>query len=262
MEKEEIKQHDRAESVDELKSFHTKEAIRRRLAGGPRHSYLKDFVYGAIDGSVTTFAVVSGVAGAGLPDKIIIILGVANLLGDGFSMAASNFLGTRAEEQLREKARKTEHQHIEKVPEGEMEEVRQIFAAKGFKGQDLEKAVRTITADKERWVETMLKEEHDLPLQGAVPVRAAAATFAAFVIIGALPLLPFIHKMMLPADRFNPFAVSTVITGVGFFIIGALKGQFVGESKYLSGIETFLVGGVAAFLAYLAGILLKGIVPS
>ena len=60
---------------------------------GVRHSYLKDFVYGAIDGAVTTFAVVSGVAGAGLSAGVIIVLGLANLVGDGFSMAASNFLG-------------------------------------------------------------------------------------------------------------------------------------------------------------------------
>lgn len=253
-------EHEKSETTAELWPLHTKEAIRKRLAGGPKHNYLKDFVYGAIDGSVTTFAVVSGVAGAGLPNNVVIILGVANLLGDGFSMAASNFLGTRADQQLREKARKTEEQHIEKIPEGEKEEIRQIFAAKGFKGQDLEKAVNTITANKEQWIDTMLKEEHDLQLQGPVPMRAAVATFAAFVIIGALPLLPFIHKLICPNDPFNPFVVSGIVTGVGFFIVGALKGEFVGHSKYLSGIETFFIGGMAAFLAYLAGILLKGVV--
>ncbi len=63
--------------------------------------YLKDYIYGAIDGAVTTFAVVSGVAGAKLPDRIVIILGIANLVADGFSMAVSNYLGSRAEDQAR-----------------------------------------------------------------------------------------------------------------------------------------------------------------
>ena len=106
----------------------------------------------------------------------------------------------------------------------------------------------------------MLKEEHDLQLQGPVPMHAALATFAAFFVIGALPLLPFIHKLITPGQVFNPFIVSSVITGAGFFIVGAFKGEFVGHSKWFSGIETFLIGGTAAFLAYLAGIVLKGVV--
>ena len=86
---------------DRIRAEHTSAAIRERLHLGPDHSYLRDFIYGAVDGIVTTFAVVAGVAGAQLSAGIVIVLGVANLLGDGFSMAVSNYLGTRADEQLR-----------------------------------------------------------------------------------------------------------------------------------------------------------------
>ena len=95
----------------QLEASHTRQAIRSRLASGPVHSYLRDFIYGAIDGAVTTFAIVSGVAGADLSNSIVIILGIANLIGDGFSMAAGNFLGVRAERQQREQLRAMEHQH-------------------------------------------------------------------------------------------------------------------------------------------------------
>src|SRR5215510_10108108 len=105
---------------------HSTEAIHERLSQGPRHNYLRDWIYGGIDGSVTTFAVVSGVAGAQLSPWIILVMGFANLFADGFSMAASNFLGTRAEHEDLRRLEAVENRHVELEPEGEREEVRQI----------------------------------------------------------------------------------------------------------------------------------------
>lgn len=243
---------------DQLRSEHTPEAIRRRLQYGPKHNYLRDFVYGAVDGAVTTFAVVSGVAGAHLSVHIVMILGLANLIADGFSMAVSNFLGTQAEHELRQQARKMEEQHIKKIPEGEREEVRQIFAAKGFKGEDLERAVNIITSNPNLWVETMLQEEMGISGKEPSAWQAALSTFSAFVIIGSFPLLSFFFHFIFPAVGFNPFYLSAIITGIAFFIVGALKGQFVGKPWLAAGLETFFVGGAAAFLAYLVGVLLRG----
>ena len=106
-------------SQTELEAGHTPEAIRARLAAGPTHSDLRDFIFGAIDGTVTTFAVVSSVSGAGLGAGVLIILGVANLVADGFSMGISNFLGTRAEQQQRSRIRREEEYQVRTVPEGE-----------------------------------------------------------------------------------------------------------------------------------------------
>ncbi len=243
----------------DLEAAHEPPAIRARLESGPDSNYLKDAIYGAIDGAVTTFAVISGVAGAGLQESIIIILGIANLIGDGFSMAASNYLGTRAEEQLRLKLRHLEEEHIDRIPDGEREEVLQIMKKQGFKGKDLERAVDVITSDRDRWVEIMLREEHGVALSNPDPRKAALTTFLAFLIIGFLPLLPFVADVILPWSLPRPYLLSTVITSIAFFTVGAIKSRFVSQSWLTSGLETLAVGGAAAGLAYLCGVIVESL---
>ena len=123
---------------------HTPEAIRARLARGPQPSYLRDWIYGGIDGAVTTFAIVSGVVGAHLATGIILVLGAANIVADGFSMAASNYTGTKSEREEYDRIRAYEEHQIVHDRAGEIQEVREIYRAKGFDGDDLERAVEII----------------------------------------------------------------------------------------------------------------------
>ena len=182
-------QHKGSDKV--LEHGHSPEAIRARLAKGSAQNYLRDFVYGGVDGAVTTFAIVAGTIGASLSPRIVLILGAANLVADGFSMAASNFLGTRAESDDYERIAGVEARHIDLDPTGEREEIRQIYAAKGFEGADLESIVDIITADRERWVLTMLTEEYGLPRKVRSEWKAGLSTFAAFAICGSVSAKPF-----------------------------------------------------------------------
>lgn len=244
---------------NDLGADHTPEGVRERLSQPPEHSYLRDFVYGAIDGAVTTFAIVAGVAGASLGPGVVVVLGLANLFADGFSMAVSNYLGTKAEHDRRVKAKLTEEEHIELIPEGEREEIRQLFAGKGFAGEDLERAVEVITADRERWVETMLSEELGFGPATGSPARAGLSTFVAFILVGSLPLLAFLADLAFPGRVGDPFAISIALTGVGFLLVGVMKAGIVGQSLWRGGIETLLLGGAAAVVAYGIGLALQGI---
>jgi len=230
---------------------HTVEAIQERLAAGPRQNYLRDWIYGGIDGAVTTFAVVSGVVGARLSPWVILVMGFANLFADGFSMAASNFLGTRAEHDDLKRLEAIEHRHVDLDPEGEREEVRQIFRGKGFSGEDLARLVDLITSDRSRWVRTMLTEEYGLPQQVRSPWLAAIMTFSAFLVCGLVPLVPY---LLGGAD---PLAASIVMTGIVFFGIGSLKSRWSMSPWWRSGLSTLSVGVIAAGLAYAVGVLLN-----
>jgi VIT1/CCC1 family predicted Fe2+/Mn2+ transporter len=232
---------------------HSEQAIKERLAAGPGHNYLRDWIYGGIDGSVTTFAVVSGVAGAELSPWIILALGFANLFADGFSMAASNFLGTKAEHEDWHRLEDIENRHIDLEPEGEREEVRQIFQRKGFAGEDLQRMVDLVTANRKRWVNTMLTEEYGLPHEVRSPWIAAISTFTAFLACGLVPLLPYLVRVN------HSLEVSLIMTGAVFFAIGSVKSKWSTTPWWRSGLTTLLVGAFAAVLAYATGVLLKSL---
>lgn len=152
--------------------------------------YIGDVVYGANDGIITTFAVVAAAAGAGVSSTTIIILGVANLLADGFSMGASKYLSLRSEQSV-----------------------------------------------------------HTATTSHRVPVHDGLATFVSFVIIGALPLIPF----FIPAAAENAFFISAIATGITFFVVGAARSMVTTLNPIIAGCEMLIVGGVASAIAYYVG---------
>lgn len=244
----------------DLEAEHAPAHIRRRLQERESGSYIGDAVLGAIDGGITSFVVVAGAVGAGFSSAVVIILGFASLLADGFSMAASNFLGTKSEKEQAEQAHRKEQQHIDLVPDGQREELRQIFAAKGFEGRVLEEIVDTIARNRELWAQTVVHELFGLQtVDAGQPLRAGTATFAAFLVIGAIPLLPFVVPG-LPPER--AFAVSAVVTSLAFFFVGFIKGRALDRPAVYAGFETLLIGGGAAVLAYAVGALLQAWIGS
>lgn len=237
-----------------LEHGHHPRDIATRLQQGPRISYLRDWVYGGIDGTVTTFAIMAGVVGANLSSGVVLILGIANLLADGFSMAAANYSGTKAESEEYEQVRSMEERHVDIAPEGEREEIRQIFKAKGFEDEALDSAVDVITGQRERWIDTMMTEEHGMPAVVRSPMRAALTTFIAFVVCGAVPVLPYAARLA------EPFWPATIMTGLTFFAIGSLRSYWSPTPWWRAGSETLAIGMLAAGVAYLVGGLLKDLV--
>ena len=217
-------------------------------------------VYGAIDGTVTTYAVVAGVAGGGLDAPVVLVLGTANLVADGFSMAAANYLGIRSEERRRSRIQRDEERHIELVPAGEREEVRQLLVRDGLSGELLDAATEAVTSDRQRWVDVMMAREHGFAAVRPDPLRAAAATFLAFAVVGLLPLLAFVVDAFPGVSVASPFAWGTTLAAVAFVGVGAAEGVVVDEPPVRSAMRTLAVGGSAAALAYAVGSVLGELV--
>ncbi len=167
-----------------------------------REKYLPEFVYGGIDGAITTLAVMAGAMGASLHAGIILILGFANLTADGFSMAVSNYLSTKSQREL------------------------SINKTKQYKKS---------------------------------PLKTGFATFISFIAIGLIPLIPFIIGLISPFVDLYKFNLSIVFTAIALIVVGSIKGQITKKKPLKSAIETLLIGGIAASLAFIVGYLLKGV---
>ncbi len=236
--------------------------LKKKHAYSPFATYLKEIVYGGVDGIITTFAVVAGFSGAALGTEetlqfssmVVLLFGLANLFADGVSMGLGNFLSIRSDQSLYRNIRKKEEHETQRDGDIEAEETITILMEKGFDEND----ARTITAlyrkNQKYWVDFMMVNElkMDDPRDDH-PVYSGFATFTAFVFFGIIPLLPFVY-----AETFSEksmFAVSTASTFLALVLLGFFKGKIVGSNILRSIFEVVLIGESAALVAFIIGTL-------
>jgi VIT1/CCC1 family predicted Fe2+/Mn2+ transporter len=221
--------------------------------------YIKSLIYGGLDGIITTFAVVAGVAGASLSSGIVLILGFANLIADGLSMAIGDYLSTKAETEYNKAERERESWEVDHYPEGEKKEMVELYTAKGLSPQEAETITDILSKKREAWVSIMMVEELGIVESDESPLRNALVTFVSFVVFGFVPLLTYVLAGFFPVLKSSSFPISTLLTAATLFTLGALKVKFTNRNWLLSGLEMMLVGGLAAAAAYGIGVLLSGL---
>jgi VIT1/CCC1 family predicted Fe2+/Mn2+ transporter len=213
-------------------------------------TYIGDLVYGANDGIVTTFAVVSGAAGASLLPGVVIILGLANLFADGISMGLSNYLSIRSQLSFQKTLRKTEMKEIREVPEEEKREVGTILSNWGVPKEYLSQTVEAITKNKKKWLDLMMREELGvIESKEETPAKRGFATTFAFLVAGTLPLIPYLFDVSSELQ----FPVSISATAASLFIVGSLRTLVTKAGWFRSGIQMLIVGGLASSAAYIIG---------
>jgi VIT1/CCC1 family predicted Fe2+/Mn2+ transporter len=230
-----------------------------RTGGGILGAFLGSLVYGGLDGIITTFAIVSGVAGAELGARVILILGIGNLLADGFSMGTGAYLSTKSEREYYDRQARLQLLEIERFPDGQRAELKARFLNHGYTQEEADRLVEVQTREPARWVNAMLIEEHGMIKSDSDPLHNAVATFLAFVLAGSIPLAVYFAGLVTPIAAGTSFRVSLVLSAFALFGVGAAKVFVTGLNPLRSGLEMLLVGSGAAVVAYTIGNLLKNI---
>lgn len=243
-----------------MKNIELRRATQRHMSeeahGHRLGPYIQQIVYGGNDGIVTTFAVVAGTVGAELSPSIIIILGLANLLADGCSMAAGAYLSGKSEIDQYDRLLREEREEIRTHPDLEREEIRIAYEQKGFAGKDLDEMVRLLTSKQDVWEEAMMREEHDLTRpHDTRPLLDAFTTFVAFLIFGAIPLLPYMFALNIGPR----FGVAIASTTIALAILGVMR-SYVTKQRLIRGpIEVLAVGLGSSAVAYGIGMALRSL---
>ena len=222
-------------------------------------TYLGEFVYGGIDGCVTTFAVVSGSVGAGLDSAIIIILGFANLLADGFAMSIGAYLSKKSELDNFNKHKNNTIDLINSQPQVANQLLRQILINQGFEEKELDLVVNALSRDPNIWAQAIMENQGQPSTSEKSPFWIGTFTYISFISIGLIPLLIYVIDYFSPLQQ-NLFVISSILTGIGFLIVGSLKANVNQTSLFKSILETLILGAIAALVSYYIGDLLESLI--
>lgn len=246
-------QENTQQSAHEIKNEHN----QSRFA-----EYLKEIIYGGIDGIVTTFAVVAGFTGAAMAHEtttqlsfmVVLLFGLANLFADGLSMGLGNFLSVRSEQDIYEAERKKELQAISDSPEEEAQETVTILKGRGFSGEDAQTLSEIYKKNPEYWTDWMMTHELEMSdPRGENPYYTGFATFVSFLVFGFVPLIPFTFASGL--DSTGLFMWSSIGTLIALILLGLFKWRVVGGGFWRNVFEVAIIGSVAAFVAFFVGTL-------
>ena len=238
---------------------HTSQGAALEEHGGVSAQYVGDIIYGGLDGIITTFAIVSGVAGAQLESGIILVLGLANLIADGFSMAAGAYLSLKSEQAYYDKEKERELWEVENFPEGEKQEMHQIYLQQGYTPEEAAQLVDIKSRDPERWVNAMMIDELGMTRDDRKPMLSGLTTLISFIIAGSVPLL--IYLVGLVVDVPFSFEISILLSALALFGLGTAKVRITLQNPFQSGFEMLVVGGLALGVTYAIGELLRNLIP-
>ena len=217
--------------------------------GHRQTNWLRDVILGGQDGLVNILGIILGVIAAGGSDNVLLVTGLAAAITESISMAAVGYTSSISERDFYRSELARETAEIETMPDAEAQEIRDIYAGKGFSGSLLESVVTTITANRDTWLTTMMEEElHIQPVAARAIIRTAVVIGVATLIGHLIPLVPFFVLPRVPA-LVAAIALSTAaLFGVGAYTAVTLVGDW-----RLAGLRFVAIGLGAAAIGFIVG---------
>ena len=208
---------------------------------------VRDLILGMADGLTTPFALAAGLAGAATSNLLVVIAGLAEIAAGSISMGLGGYLAAHSQAETYRAELAREERETEAMPAEERAEVWRIFRGYGLRGRALEQATDAVTAERDAWVRFMMREELGLeePRPGAA-LWSALRIGGAYVAAGLVPLAPY----LAPIPVHHALLVSAAVTGVALVVFGAVKARYAGAPAGRSAVQTLLVGGAAAGVAF------------
>jgi vacuolar iron transporter family protein len=224
----------------------------------PFERYLKEIVYGGIDGIVTTFAVVAGFSGAHVPGSMttipflsVLLFGFSNLFADATSMGLGNFLSVRAEQDMYAEEKREESKEMSNEPDYEIQETHNLLVRKGFSKEHATQLTKIFASNPAYWLDFMMKNELKITNPNDIkPVFTGIATVISFIFFGAIPLIPYIF---MHQTNIHLFSYSLTFTASALLLLGIVRWRITRQHILSSLAETLLVGGLSGLVAYGVG---------
>ncbi len=222
-----------------------KEVITNQNKG----KYIRALVFGFNDGTVSNLALVAGLSGALLGNKVVILGGLADMVAGGISMGLGNYIATKSQMEFYRQEYRREKEEVKDMPQIEKKEIEELYRKKGFKGKELQMVVHRITSNKRRWLKVMMEEEIGISKRTIEnPVAVGIMTFFAFVIAALIPVIPFFFMNV----KYALIVASAVCMSL-LFLVGVAKTHYTGRDWLRSGIEMVIVGAIATWTSYYLG---------
>ena len=210
---------------------------------------LRDAVFGTQDGLISTLGALTGIAAGTQHRDAVVVAGFVIIVVESLSMAAGSYLSSKSQREYLERLLREEEEEIARDPEGERQEIWDMYKARGFADQEIEMIAKRLMSDPKLLLEDMAHKELGIaPETLEEPLGNALVMGTAYVLGGLVPVLPY---LMLPLSTAMP--ISIVCTLLALFLFGGLKGRVVKQVWWRSGLEMLSVAGVAALVGFVIG---------